>query len=187
MLSGEKISSRLKQSYLESLVNKDVAYLDELGSGQVVTRLTSDINIIQEVISHKTSQCLTALFTFLCAFIIAFVRCWRLALVLTIILPAICIPTGLMSIQVARNAKRGLQQSASTQTHAAEAISAIRTVSSLDIREIMVDMYHGLLSLSKRFGVRRAFWYASNLLVSKELDIGTIVKFFLLLSSGHMP
>ena len=60
-----------------------MVFFDMLGSGEVTSRITSDINIIHEGIASKLSLAITAAATFTTAFVIAFIEHWELALILT--------------------------------------------------------------------------------------------------------
>lgn len=63
-----------------------------MGPGEVTTRITNDISLILDTLSHKVSILLTGLFAFVAALIIALSRNWRLGLVL------ICMPIGMVVI-----------------------------------------------------------------------------------------
>jgi len=43
---SERIAFNLRSDYFESILNKDIAFFDERKSGDLLSRLTSDIEII---------------------------------------------------------------------------------------------------------------------------------------------
>jgi ATP-binding cassette, subfamily B (MDR/TAP), member 1 len=161
MVSGENIATRIREAYLQSLLRQDIQILDGIGAGQVTTSISCDINIIQDTISHKTGLFISSLSTFLSAFIIAFIRNWRLAIIVSAILPAMVIPTAVMSMFVANNVKESSIQASLAHTVAADAISSINAVKSLGIQDVMTRLYDDLLRRSERFLFKRSFWLGS--------------------------
>ncbi|KMQ43076.1 ABC transporter type 1, transmembrane domain [Trichophyton rubrum] len=60
-----------------------VAFFDTLGAGDVTTRITSDMNLIQEGITSKVSMGLIAVATFCSAYTITYIQYWKLGLIMT--------------------------------------------------------------------------------------------------------
>jgi ATP-binding cassette subfamily B (MDR/TAP) protein 1 len=92
--SGEKISQKIRERYLAAILRQNIAFFDKLGAGEVTTRITADTNLIQEGISEKIGLTVTALATFVTAFIIAYIRSWKLALILSSTSKAPQLPIG---------------------------------------------------------------------------------------------
>lgn len=67
---GEHITAKIREEFLQSCLRQNIAFFDKLGAGEVTTRITADTNLIQEGISEKMSLTLTAVATFLSAFVI---------------------------------------------------------------------------------------------------------------------
>jgi ATP-binding cassette subfamily B (MDR/TAP) protein 1 len=51
--SGEMTTRRIREAYLRSVLRQNVAFFDKIGAGEVTTRITSDMHLIQEGISEK--------------------------------------------------------------------------------------------------------------------------------------
>ena len=68
--SGEHISAKIREHYLESCMKQNIGFFDKLGAGEVTTRITADTNLIQDGISEKVGLTVSALSTFLSAFVI---------------------------------------------------------------------------------------------------------------------
>lgn len=45
--TGERITQKLRESYLRAILRQNVAFFDQIGSGEVATRISSDMNLIQ--------------------------------------------------------------------------------------------------------------------------------------------
>jgi ATP-binding cassette, subfamily B (MDR/TAP), member 1 len=68
--TGEHIAAKIRQNYLESCMRQNIGFFDKLGAGEVTTRITADTNLIQDGISEKVGLTMSAVATFLAAFVI---------------------------------------------------------------------------------------------------------------------
>jgi ATP-binding cassette subfamily B (MDR/TAP) protein 1 len=50
---GEANSKRLRQAYLDAVLRQEIAYFDEIGAGEVATRIENDCHLVQD----GTSEC----------------------------------------------------------------------------------------------------------------------------------
>lgn len=55
-------------------MRQNIGFFDRLGAGEITTRITADTNLIQDGISEKVGLTLTALATFITAFVIGFIK-----------------------------------------------------------------------------------------------------------------
>jgi ATP-binding cassette subfamily B (MDR/TAP) protein 1 len=46
-------TKRIREAYLRSVLRQNIGFFDTLGAGEVTTRITSDMHLIQEGISEK--------------------------------------------------------------------------------------------------------------------------------------
>jgi len=82
---------------MRAILSQNMGFFDTTAPGTIEARLSSDMKVIQEGISKQVGIVLSSLSTFITAIIIAFVKDWRLALVVYTILPAMVIFTSLAS------------------------------------------------------------------------------------------
>lgn len=79
--TGEHITSKVRQQYLRAILRQNIGFFDKLGAGEITTRITADTNLVQEAISEKVGLTLTGVAAFFAAFVIGFVRFWKLTLI----------------------------------------------------------------------------------------------------------
>src|SRR5260221_217233 len=79
---GNRCTQKIREKYLNAMLRQNIGFFDNLGSGEVTTRITADTNAIQDGISEKLGLTLNAGATFIAAFVIAFTRSWKLTLIL---------------------------------------------------------------------------------------------------------
>ena len=118
-----------------------MGFLDSVGAGEVATRLTADMNLVQDGISEKIGLAVGGLGAFVASLAIAFARSWRLALVmlsLPVAITAWMITTGIAM----RNAQvMSTNLYATTASFAEEAISSLRNVAAYGLQRRFVQKY----------------------------------------------
>lgn len=67
VMTGEKTSRRIREAYLRSILRQNIGFFDKIGAGEVTTRITSDIHLIQEGISEKIPITFQFIAQFVCA------------------------------------------------------------------------------------------------------------------------
>ncbi|EER27921.1 ABC transporter, putative [Coccidioides posadasii C735 delta SOWgp] len=86
-LVGERLVRRLRTRYFRSLLKQEAAYMDKLPSGDVTSRLVSDIEIIQAGTSEKVGLFIGTISYCVAAFIVAFLKVPVIAAMLLSVIP----------------------------------------------------------------------------------------------------
>lgn len=145
---------KLRRAYLESIIRQNMTFFDTLGTGEVTTRITSNINLIHEGITSKLSISLTAAATFITAFVIAFVEYWKLALILSSVVVAMA-AVGTVGAKSAVKYTRQSQAAYGTgSTVAEESIRSIRHVAAFGIQDTLADKYMSYSLVAEKYGVK---------------------------------
>lgn len=129
--TGHHITQRIREEYLKAVLRQNIAYFDNLGAGEITTRISADTTLVQDGISHKVALTLTAVATFVSAFVIAFIKFWKLALICS---PAMLCLLGAMSFGyrfIIKFTTKSLASYSEGSSVAAEVISSIRTTTGL--------------------------------------------------------
>lgn len=171
-------------------------FFDNLGSGEVVTRITADTNTIQEGISEKISLTLTALATFFTAFIIGFIMYWKLTLILMSTVVAITVVMGGGSRFILKYSKQNINAYALGGTVAEETLSSVRNAVAFGTQDKLAKLYDTHLVRAEYFGVRLkaslsimiallttflnwnyglAFWQGSEFLIRGEVSLSRVL------------
>lgn len=150
--SGEAIARKTRGKYLEAILRQNIGFFDELGAGEITTRITGDTNLIQDGISQKVALTLQSLSTFITAFIIGFVMYWKLTLILTSTVVAISTTFGLGSVFLVTWTKKALDAYANGGTVAEEAFSSIRNAVAFGTEDKLTKQYDKALSAAEKQG-----------------------------------
>jgi ATP-binding cassette subfamily B (MDR/TAP) protein 1 len=167
--TGEHVSSKIREHYLESCMRQNIGFFDKLGAGEVTTRITADTNLIQEGISEKVSLTLSAVATFVAAFVIGFVSYWKLTLILSSTVWALLLCMGSGSTFIVKFSKQNINAYAQGGTVADEVISSVRNAVAFGTQDRLARQYNTHLVKAEFFGFRLkmslAFMVAGMMLI----------------------
>jgi ATP-binding cassette, subfamily B (MDR/TAP), member 1 len=189
---GEHCTQRIRTNYLRALLSQNIGFYDKLGSGEVTTRITADTNNIQDGISEKLGLTLNALATFFAAFVIAFIKSWKLTLILLCGVIAIMITAGTGGTFMVTWQTASQAEYAEGGTVAEEVLSSVRNATAFNTQEKLARQYDTYLKRAERAGRKTqmlmgcmmgimmgiinslyalAFWEGSRLLVRDEITV----------------
>jgi subfamily B ATP-binding cassette protein MsbA len=89
---GHKIVKKLRDDLYERLIYQSSNFYDSVSTGELMSRVTNDVDKIQEAVSGSMGDFIQELFTLFALFIAIFLIDWRLALASFIIAPLALIP-----------------------------------------------------------------------------------------------
>ncbi|KAI0714082.1 P-loop containing nucleoside triphosphate hydrolase protein [Cerioporus squamosus] len=161
--TGEVNAKRLRERYLQAVLRQDIAYFDNVGAGEVATRIQTDTHLVQQGTSEKVAMVVNFLAAFVTGFILAYVRCWRLALAMSSILPCIAIAGGVMNRFISKYMQLSLQHVAEGGTLAEEVFSTVRTAQAFGTQRILANIYDTHVQASRAVDAKAAVWHGAGL------------------------
>ncbi|KAF9510493.1 hypothetical protein BS47DRAFT_1373308 [Hydnum rufescens UP504] len=203
--TGEVNSRRIRELYLKSILRQDIAYFDNIGPGEVTTRIQTDTHLIQEGISEKVAISAEYAGAFAAGFILAYARSWRLSLAISAILPCIAITGATMQRFMSKYKQLSLTSIAEGGSFAEEVISTIRTAQAFGTQKKLTAIYdnqvlnafHADLKSAIGNGVglgtfffivyssyALAFYYGTTLVLEGRANIGIVVNVILAILIG---
>uniref|UniRef100_A0A3P9CQM6 Bile salt export pump n=1 Tax=Maylandia zebra TaxID=106582 RepID=A0A3P9CQM6_9CICH len=182
----------IRKLYFSKVMRMEIGWFDCTSVGELNTRMSDDINKINDAIADQVSIFVQRFTTFVCGFCVGFVKGWKLTLVI------IAATSLLLSINLLTGME--LQAYAKAGSVADEVLSSIRTVAAFGGEKKEVQRYDRNLVSAQRWGIRKglivgfftgfmwlviflcyglAFWYGSSLVVdTKEYTPGTLLQVF---------
>ncbi|TBU45834.1 P-loop containing nucleoside triphosphate hydrolase protein [Dichomitus squalens] len=161
--TGEVNAKRLREAYLRAVLRQDIAFFDNVGAGEVATRIQTDTHLVQQGTSEKVALVVNFLAAFVTGFVLAYVRSWRLALAMSSMLPCIAIAGGVMNRFISKYMQLSLQHVAEGGTLAEEVISTVRTAQAFGTQTILADIYDSHVTKSRLVDLRAAIWHGAGL------------------------
>ena len=155
-LTGERLAQRLRERYLEGLLRQEAGFFDALSPGEASSRLTDNINVIQQGTSEKVSAVMNALSFFVTAYIVAFIKNSKLAGELVSLFPAYLIMTLVGGLLVMKYSGQVLESMATASSTAMESLSNITVVHAFGANHRLENKFVQALLGGLRAGVKKA-------------------------------
>ncbi|KAG6517485.1 hypothetical protein ZIOFF_020877 [Zingiber officinale] len=155
--TGERQAARMRQRYLRAVMRQDIEYFDlNAGSGtEVITGVSSDSLVVQDVLSEKVPNFVMNASTFVGSYVTAFVLMWRLALVAFPAVVLLIIP-GLMYGRYLMGLARKIREEYNKAgTVVEQSVSSIRTVYSFVAEERTIANFSSALDHSVKLGLKQ--------------------------------
>jgi len=102
---GHKVVMKLRNDLFEHLVYQSSGFFDHKPTGELMSRLTSDVDKIQQAVSGSMGDLIREIFILFALLIGVFIIDWRLALVAFIIAPLAVAPLAAFSRQLKKKGK----------------------------------------------------------------------------------
>jgi ATP-binding cassette, subfamily B (MDR/TAP), member 1 len=203
--TGLHIAAKVREEYLKAILRQNIGYFDKLGAGEVTTRITSDTNLVQDAISQKVALTLTGVATFITAFVIGFIKYWKLTLICSCTVVAIVLVMGNGSRFIVKFNKKSLAAYGVGGTVAEEVLSSIRNATAFGTQDKLARQYDLHLAEAQKWGFRLksslgvmigfmlcfvflnyglAFWMGSRFLVDGSLSLSQILTILLAIIIG---
>jgi ATP-binding cassette subfamily B protein len=128
MTVGERVVADLRRAVFDHLLGLEPAYFEAARTGEVVSRLTNDTTLLQQVIGYGLSMFVRNSLTMVGAAAMLFVTSWKLALLVLVGAPATLLPILVLGNRVRRLSRANQDRVADVSAYADEAVHEIRTV-----------------------------------------------------------
>ncbi|OCK82170.1 ABC transporter-like protein [Lepidopterella palustris CBS 459.81] len=203
--TGEHMSGKIREKYLAAILRQNIGFFDKLGAGEITTRITSDSNLVQEGMSEKVGLTMNAVATFVTAFVIGFVKYWKLTLILCSTIVAITLIMGGGSSFMLKFNKASLDSYAQGGTVAEEVLSSIRNATAFSTQDKLARQYDAHLTVAQKWGLKMkmvlacmlafmmtvvylnyglAFWMGSRYLVAGDVNISQVLTVMMAIMIG---
>jgi len=124
---GERVVADLRAAVFSRVISLSPAYFETTKTGEVLSRLTTDTELLQTVIGSSLSMALRNILTMLGALVMLAVTSLKLTLLVLIVVPAVVVPIVLFGRRVRKLSRKSQDRVADVAAFAEETINAIRT------------------------------------------------------------
>ncbi|KAF7130382.1 hypothetical protein RHSIM_Rhsim10G0047700 [Rhododendron simsii] len=208
MVTGERQAARIRRLYLKSIMRQDIAFFDkEINTGEVVSLMSGDTVLIQDVMGEKVGKFIQLVSTFFGGFVIAFIKGWLLTLVLLSCIPLLVITGGAAAIITSKASSTAQNSYAKAANVVEQTIGSIRTVASFTGEKHAVIKYDKSLMDAYKSGIQEglatglgfgavmcvafctyslAVWYGAKLIVNKRYTGGEVINVIAAVLTGSV-
>jgi ATP-binding cassette subfamily B protein len=128
MSTGERVVTDLRRAVFDHVLALEPAYFESARTGEVISRLTNDTTLLQQVIGYGVSMFVRSLLMMLGAAAMMFVASWKLAAFVLLGIPATLVPILLLGRRVRRLSRDNQDRIADVSAYVDESVHEIRTV-----------------------------------------------------------
>ncbi|XP_006138405.2 ATP-binding cassette sub-family B member 5 isoform X1 [Pelodiscus sinensis] len=201
VLAAARQTKKIRKTFFHAVLGQELAWFDTSNCGELNTRLTEDINKINDGIGDKVAQLFQNMTTFIVGIVIGFVKGWKLTLVILATSPLVVISAAFCSKMIIMLTSKELTAYAKAGAVAEEVLSSVRTVVAFGGQEKEINRYTSKLGEAKNLGIKKAiasklslgllyliingcyglgFWYGTTLILDENTDytIGTVLAVF---------
>lgn len=195
---GQKVLYKLRNDLYRHLQRLDVAYYDRNRTGDLMSRVTNDVSILQQLISSSMMQLFTDVFTFTAIAIYMLVIDWKLTLLLLATFPFMIWTTRLFGKRI-RSSFRKVQESlADVSDHLQTTLTGIRLVKSFTAEDFEAErfsertqrnmdanvqvvrlraLYEPIIDFINFAGLAIVLVFGAWLVMKDAMTVGTVVAF----------
>jgi ATP-binding cassette subfamily B protein len=128
MTTGERVVTDLRRAVFDHILGLEPAFFERTRTGEVISRLTNDSTLLQQVIGFGLSMFVRNGLMMAGAAVMLFVTSWKLALFVLLGVPATLVPILLLGRRVRRLSRASQDRVADVSSYIDEAVHEIRTV-----------------------------------------------------------
>jgi len=198
---GEAVVADLRKQLFEHLMGLSLRFFEERKTGEITSRLTSDIATVQAAVSQAVAQFINQGISLVGGVIVLFFISTQLTLVMLVILPPVIIATAVFGRRLRRISTAFQDEVAEANARAEEALVGIRIVQSFTAERSEAARYGAAIDTAFGSAVRRArlraifvptvilamfsgigvvLWYGGQQALAGTLAPGTLITFLLL-------
>ena len=199
-LAGERIVADLRARLYEKVIAQDMAFFDRQRTGELLSRLSSDTQLVQNAVSVNLSMALRSAVGAIGSVALLFVISIELTLWMLAVVPPVALGAVIYGRMVRRYSKRAQDALARASEVAEESIGAIRTVRSFAAenrtseryrarvedafdagrkRVIAVAVFVGVTSFSGFVAITFVLWRGGHQVLEGDLTAGQLTSFIL--------
>ena len=207
---SKRIILTMKNQMYSHLQRMSLKFYSAAKPGEIITRLTNDIDGIQDIFNSTIVNALSSIFVLISTAIVLVTMNWKLALVGMIILPTFIFPTrkvGKLKWKIATKSQEKISNLNQIIQETFSISGAILTkiftkepyeyekfkqineeVTSLQIRESVVGRWFRMtITTFISIGPMLIYFYGGYLFIKGEISIGSIIAFVALLGRLYSP
>ncbi|EER93433.1 hypothetical protein BDA96_01G089700 [Sorghum bicolor] len=154
--ASERVVARLRKDLFSHLINQEIAFFDVTRTGELLSRLSEDTQIIKNAATTNLSEALRNLTTTAIGLGFMFSTSWKLTLLALVIVPVISVAVRKFGRFLRELSHQTQAAAAVASSIAEESFGAIRTVRSFAQESHEISRYGGKVEETLKLGLKQA-------------------------------
>lgn len=204
----QKVTRDMRNQVFDHLVELDLRFFGHTRAGQVITRLTSDVDRLRTLVTRNISKFMTSIFEILATVALMVTISWQLMLIAIVALPAMFFIWLPLLRRLKRGDRRVLDLAGDVASHIQETVSGVRLVKAFAAERFERDRFHRLshryyrtfvrtdalraaagplTEMMGAFGTVLLLWFGSRLVFEGDLTAAAFIGFLVLSTKLYSP
>lgn len=149
---------RVRRLFFQAVLRQEMAWFDTRDTAAFASRLTENLDKMQDGIGEKLGMFMYLIVTFLISSVMSFLHGWKLTLVVLSVAPVIMLSTALVAKMQSTLVVREQKSYGSAGSAVEEALSSIRTVVAFSGQQKEVQRYADRLQPAEQMGCKRGLY-----------------------------
>ncbi|NLE23504.1 MAG: ABC transporter ATP-binding protein [Actinobacteria bacterium] len=205
---GEHVIFDLRRQLFAHLQKLSLDFFSRQKAGWIVSRLTNDIDALEQLVTDGVTTLVTNSLTFIGAIVFLFILDWRLALATLTVMPLLFAATLWFRSRSARAYAEVRNRIGDVSAHLQESISGVRVLQAFRREQsdrrllaaanaryrdanyrtvVQSGLYFPFVEFLSTAAVVIVLWYGGSLVDGRDLEIGVLVAFIAYLNSFFDP
>lgn len=198
--ASERVVARLRKDLFSHLMNQEIAFYDVTRTGELLSRLSEDTQIIKNAATTNLSEALRNLTTTFIGLGFMFSTSWKLTLLALVIVPVVSVAVRMFGRYLRELSHKTQAAAAVAASIAEESFGAIRTVRSFAQEDYEISRYSVKVDETLKLGLNQAkvvglfagglnaastlsvvivVIYGANLTINGSMTTGALTSFIL--------
>jgi len=160
---SERIARRFRRRYFESIIRQETGYIEGLPAGDVISRLVSDIEVVQSGTSEKVGLVISTLSYFVTSYIVAFIKVPQIAGMLVSVVPCYFLMSYLGGYYIRKYAGHISEHVNAATSIASSSLSHLSLVHAFNSHDRLERLYCYHLAGSRMDALKKAGTHAAQL------------------------
>lgn len=172
---GEKVVADIRNDIFRKLMQMDTAFFETTRTGEILSRLTTDTTLLQNVVGSSVSIFLRNAILLIGGSVMLVVTSWDLTGYVGLLLPLVIAPIILIGKQVRKLSRASQHRVADISVHAEESLHAIRTIQAMSLERVESFRFAQKVKKARKVASRRIRMRALLTAIVIFLIFGAIV------------
>lgn len=154
-LAGQKAIQDIRNDLYQSTIRKDMSFYNRQATGELMSRMTNDIGMMQEGMANVVCGLFRDTISFVSLLGVIFYRNWQLAILCFIVLPVTIYPAQLIGKKIKNAARRSLDVMGGIGAILQETFAGIKVIKAFGLEERVIERFssenRAFLNQYKRF------------------------------------
>lgn len=140
-LAGQKAIQDIRNDLYRTTIRQDMAFYNRQATGELMSRMTNDITMMQEGMANVVCGLFRDLISFISLLSVIFYRNWQLALICFVILPLTAYPAQLIGKKIKNAARRSLDVMGGIGAILQESFAGIKVIKAFGLEQNATERF----------------------------------------------